>query len=175
MRASRTNINFGGYRMFKRLRAITSSKAARRATSFAAAAVLAGALTIANVAPASATSGYGYDGTDPSATGCSNSAITIASGTLTDPFTHAATGNWEVRYSNVCGTNWVRAYSYNSSYIVKKWIQRTSDGYALSDDDVYAGWTWGRQLYAPGSTCINVNVILSDGNFKHGEVYQTFC
>lgn len=97
----------------------------------------------------------------------------IAAGILKDPFTGANSGQREVRYSYSCGTNWVRAYSYNSSYIVKKWIQRTSDGYALGDDDVYAGWTYSRQVYAPG--CININVILSDGNFKHGEVYRQMC
>jgi hypothetical protein len=53
--------------------------------------------------------------------------------------------------------------------------QPRPDGYVVSDNDAYAGWTYGGQVYAPGSACVFVNVILSDGIFKRGEVYRTLC
>ncbi|MGO4431719.1 DUF2690 domain-containing protein [Paenarthrobacter sp. RAF9] len=146
----------------------------RKSLSAVLAACFTIGLILANTAPASA-AGYSYDGTDPAVTGCATGSVPISSGYLKDPFTGATSGQWEVRYSSSCGTNWVRAYSYNSSYIVQKYVQRTSDGYSVSDNDVYAGWTYSRQIYAPGTTCVVVNVILSDGNFKHGEVYKTLC
>jgi hypothetical protein len=160
--------------MFSKLRTLTQSRLGKKAVAVAATTALTGGLMVANLAPASA-AGYSYDGTDPAVTGCANNSKPIASGILKDPFTGANSGQWEVRYSYSCGTNWVRAYSYNSSYKVRKYVQRTSDGYAVSDTDVYGGWTYSRQVYAPGSTCIIVNVILDDGSFKHGEVYRKIC
>lgn len=160
--------------MFTRTSTSAARPGLRKSVSAVVAVCFAGGLSLASSAPASA-AGYSYDGTDPAVTGCAGNSTPIFSGYLTDPFTGATSGQWEVRYSYSCGTNWVRAYSYNSSYIVKKYVQRTSDGYSVSDNDVYAGWTYSRQVYAPGSTCVNVNVLLSDGNFKHGEVYKTLC
>ena len=77
-----------------------------------------------------------YDRTDPVTTGCSNSAITLASTPILDPlasaFSGATIGRVELRYSTACRTKWARI----DSYIGGRWME----AYAARQDGVN---TWG--------------------------------
>lgn len=127
--------------------------------------IFSAALAIGGVAltaaPSQAASGTGLDGTDPVRTGCVNGSISIA---YQDIYMNSI-GPWvgavDLRYSPACGTNWVRVYSNGSasSGQSKKYIERPAQGglpyfRQAEIDSGAAGWTYGMQVYAPGSTTI---------------------
>jgi hypothetical protein len=56
-------------------------------------------------------SGNGCNGLDPQASGCSADAKTLASARLIAPFDGVDYGSIEMRYSNICGTQWIRINS----------------------------------------------------------------
>lgn len=94
---------------------------------FAMALVLAGAsIALMMVAPASA-GAAAYDGTDPAATGCSSTAVTIYS-KMVGSYAYV-----ELRYSRGCRTTWARLFggyqgepgNCAASYTI---IHRDSDG-----------------------------------------------
>ena len=121
---------------------------------------------VLSAAPAQA-AGYGYDGTDPASTGCATGSTAIASFPIKVNGTGSTVATLEVRYSSACGTNWVRINNTVSGMFVNKWIQRTSSPvYTQEDTDTNVGWSYGMQVYAPGSTCIQVDGVLiyNDGN-----------
>jgi hypothetical protein len=99
----------------------------RKAAGIGAAVAAAGTL-FAGTASAAA-----YDGTDPIATGCANSAITARSaygsyGGVNRVFV-------ELRYSTVCATTWARITTLNvpacspgADFCGHVWVVRNSDG-----------------------------------------------
>jgi len=132
------------------------------------------ALAVLSAAPASAAQYDPYTDTNPATTGCSTDAITIATRTIQSP--QSQYGTMEVRYSPSCGTNWVRATMLvpNSGYTVTKGIIRISsqpDGhggwlgyYQNYETDPAVGSSFGMQVYAPGSTCIDVMSTVRDAS-----------
>ena len=132
------------------------------------------------VAPANATSGTGYDGTDPASTGCASNSTVIYSQNLYIGGTSAYVGAMEIRYSAACQTNWVRVYNASSSATVSnKYVERRAQGsltyFAQNVPDTYIGWSYGVQVYAPGSTCIWVQGGLSNSAWTANSSYFQIC
>lgn len=118
-------------------------------------AMTTGSLAVASGAQAA--TGDGYNGTDP--TTCASGSFTAASTAVYGPAKEYL-GVLEVRYSPRCGTNWVRVYSVNTEH-VDKWITRPAQpgysAYTTPTERDYANnqWTYGRQVYAPGSVHVS--------------------
>ncbi|POX54391.1 DUF2690 domain-containing protein [Streptomyces sp. Ru72] len=74
--------------------------------NFARAGVVAGGLGLAMIAATGGAQAYTYDGSDPSSTGCSSGASTVASATVKN--SNATFGTIELRYSLACHTAWAR-------------------------------------------------------------------
>ena len=138
-------------------------------------AVLAVPLLLALWTTSAAAANYDpYTDTNPASTGCAADAITIATRNIASP--QALYGTMEVRYSPSCGTNWVRAnmLASNPGFTVTKGIIRFSsqpDGhggwlgyYQNYEYDPAVGSSFGMQVYAPGSTCIQAMSVVRDGN-----------
>ncbi|TDV48823.1 DUF2690 domain-containing protein [Actinophytocola oryzae] len=129
-------------------------------------------LAALQVTPASAAPYDPYTDTNPATTGCAADAITIATRNIASP--QAIYGTMEVRYSPSCGTNGVRANMLvqNAAYTVTKGISRFSsqpDGhggwlgyYQNYEYDPAVGSSFGMQVYAPGSTCIQAMSVVRD-------------
>jgi hypothetical protein len=145
-------------------------------------------------APANAMDLDPYTDTNPATTGCAADAITIASRSIASP--QAVHGTMEVRYSPSCGTNWVRANMLVPSpgHTVTKGILRFSsqpDGhggwlsfYQNYERDPAVGSSFGMQVYAPGSTCIQAmssvrdgsgQLVASTGTASPYDPWVTFC
>ena len=113
---------------------------ARVATTLA---IMAGVFVLVG-SPASASAAH--HNTDPLSTGCANGATTIHAGTV-------GSIAYEIRYSAVCGTNWVRVPQLNGTVymlIRSHWGGSAVGGYQTGS----GGSHWTPQVYAPGSTCI---------------------
>jgi len=116
----------------------------------------------AGAAPAFATSGYGYDGTNPASTPCANDAETLP-GYPKDIYSPDGTtevGTYEIRYSPSCGTNWLRVDNFypSGTALVRMLFGRDgASGYYL-DDETANGDMWTPQVYAPGSTCVDYEI-----------------
>jgi hypothetical protein len=137
-------------------------------------------VTGAGIAPAYATSGTGYDGTDPASTGCANGSTLIYSQDLHINGNGAKVGVMEVRYSPTCGTNWVRVQNLGTTDAVsKKYILREAQGslprFEQGIPDTYVGWSYGNQVYAPGATCIWVQGGLVTGAWTAWSDYRQLC
>ncbi|MEU8051665.1 DUF2690 domain-containing protein [Micromonospora harpali] len=114
--------------------------------------------------------GSGYDYTDPAQTGCSATGITIWSKELRHPATGAVNGVLELRYSTACETNWVRVNNYVNGAAAVKIIARprvhapTGGSLEYATDstvDVYYGWSYGLQFYAPSWVCVDVGGMIT--------------
>lgn len=110
------------------------------------------------VSPASAASGTGLDGTDPTRGPdyCANGSYAIYNRAVS-AWNGQYIGTVEVRYSPNCGTNWIRAYGVAGNEHVDKRITRRAQGglpyYTQFERDYPgSGWTYGMQAYAPGAT-----------------------
>lgn len=138
---------------------------ARRVVSVAIAALILPATLLIGAAPASA---HPLDGTDPGASPyCATGSVPIYSTPIYSDFTGAQIGTMEVRYSPSCGTNWVRVnntlgYNAHKSIFI---VGGASD----DEDDWGPGWSYGMQIYAPGSTCIYASAHIDDGNTVIGQ------
>lgn len=124
-----------------------------------AAAAVVGLVGVAQTAQA--TSGTGYDGTNP-ASYCAASSLPIYSRAVYSS-SKTYVGTVEVRYSTACGTNWIRAYGVAGTEHTDKTITRPAQpGFAwfsqMERDYPGVGWSYGMQVYAPGSTRITVSV-----------------
>lgn len=128
-----------------------------------------------------------YDYTDPAQTGCSATAITIWSKELRHPATGVVNGVMEVRYSTACETNWVRVNNYVNGAAAQKTIARLrthapgggSVEYAIdTTTDVYYGWSYGLQFYAPAWVCVDVGAVLRVGDQvvgSNGQALDRVC
>ena len=67
-----------------------------------------------------------YDRTNPETTGCANSAYTVGSVNLKNT-AGTVIGRLELRYSNVCRTNWARVDSYVGNQNLYAYAQRQVD------------------------------------------------
>ena len=122
-----------------------------------AAAVLAtatlGTATVgAGAANAAPTSG------DPVATGCASSARTVWTNT------YLGAGTVEIRYSEACGTNWVRVSgATNRPSEAGIWSARSGWKWSPS-----YGWSpsqyWTPMVHAPGSDCVTFQVKITGAN-----------
>ncbi len=124
------------------------ARAARVAATLAA---IVGLVLVVGVAPASA---HPLDHTNPSTTGCASGSYAIYSKAIKNG-AGTTIGMMEVRYSPSCGTNWVRVNNYGYGPVAGKMVSVVGGAYDYVGD-AYVGWSYGNQLYAPGSTCIIV-------------------
>lgn len=113
-------------------------------------------------AQAATCSGYGCDGLDPNATGCSSGANDTGSTYLYD-----ANGNivglLELRYSPTCGTNWSRVTSYIGVQSLYARVTRESDGRSYADVGNYQV-IWSNMVYAYNITACATGEILRVSN-----------
>lgn len=120
-----------------------------------AVAMLAALLSMGSIAfgapqaRAATCSGYGCDGRDPDATGCSSGAYTANSVNVYD-FNHGNQylGTIELRYSPACGTNWSRVTSAVGVTYLQAIVQRMSDHVYYNDQGNYLV-VWSDMVYAP--------------------------
>ncbi|MEU0836696.1 DUF2690 domain-containing protein [Streptomyces sp. NPDC005969] len=75
---------------------------------FARLGVVAGGLGLALIAGTGGAQAYTYDGSDPSSTGCSSDASTVASAPMKTLLSGYHVGTIEMRYSLNCHTAWAR-------------------------------------------------------------------
>ena len=159
-----------------------------RIPKIATALALAAGLVLASAPSAQAAPpGSGYDHTDPAQTGCSATAITIWTKQLRHPATGVVNGAMELRYSTACQTNWVRVDNYVNGAAARKIIVRQrvhapeggSLEYAIDNTvDVYHGWSYGLQLYAPSWVCVEVGAVLTLGDTvigSNGQALDQVC
>lgn len=125
---------------------------------------------------ASAATGYGLDGTNPATAAggyCANGSYAIWSKNL-----YSSSGQLvmyaEVRYSPSCGTNWVRTFNYTNIGTSAKSIQRwASPNFYHNERDAGYGWSHSMQVYAPGTTCVVIQVSLINYNSVGGVIAAT--
>ncbi|QDY11158.1 DUF2690 domain-containing protein [Micromonospora sp. HM134] len=159
-----------------------------RALNIAAILALTVGLVLGTAGPTQAAPpGSGYDYTDPAQTGCSATGITIWSKELRHPATGTVNGVMELRYSTACETNWVRVNNYIPGAAATKIITRPrvhapaggSLEYATdSTTDVYYGWSYGLQFYAPSWVCVDVGAVLTLNNAvigSNGQALDRVC
>lgn len=109
-------------------------------------------------AQAATCSGYGCDGLDPNATGCSAGANDTASTYLYNA-SGSVVGLPELRYSSTCGTNWTRVTSYVGVRGLYARVTRESDGRSYADVGNYQV-IWSNMVYADGITACATGEIL---------------
>lgn len=106
-----------------------------------------GTMTVGStLAHAATCSGYGCDGLDPNATGCSTGANDTASTYLYNA-SGSIVGLLELRYSPTCGTNWSRVTSYVGIHNLYARVTRQSDGRSYADVGNYQ-IIWSNMVYA---------------------------
>lgn len=141
---------------------------------FFAAVMLFSSLGLDNAA---AQSGYALDGTNPgTAAGryCANGSYAIWSTNIYAYKTGQLAMYVEVRYSPSCGTNWVRTHNYISAGTSAKTIQRkAAPSFYENELDTGYGWSHSMQVYAPGATCVTVQVSLINYNSVGGVIANT--
>lgn len=147
-------------------------------------AALVALLVGSTAVPASATSGTGFDNTDPAGGPdyCASGSYPIKTYNLYANGSGPLVGYMEVRYSPSCQTNWVRVYnSGTSDALSKTYIRRYAQGSlpdsgAITSSDLYpGGWAYGYQVYAPGSTCVQVQGGLTTSAWTAWSPYVTLC
>ena len=121
-----------------------------------------GGMALAAPASAATCSGNGCNGQDPQASGCSANAITLSSARLLTP-QGGNVGSIEMRYSRICGTQWIRVNSSITSCSPHPCanmarIRRPAgpDGPAIAYEDYGrpgAGQPsqWSRMVYTPNT------------------------
>ncbi|HWJ62357.1 MAG TPA: DUF2690 domain-containing protein [Acidimicrobiales bacterium] len=114
-----------------------------------AAVALAGGLVAAMASPANA---LAYDYTDPATTGCSATAITVASTAVIDSRNGANVGTVELRWSTACKTNWARVTRTDGQNAL--WSNVTVTRASTSDTTTFSaqGYSsiYSDQLYGQG-------------------------
>jgi glycosidase len=137
----------------------------KRAVAFLGSLGAAGAVALSpGVAQAAA-----YDGQDPVASGCSNTALTLQS----VPFNYngGVVGHIELRYSTNCRTVWARLTSKTSNGLAHVWRQSDSANYQCGGQSP-GSLAWSSTLSA--YSCYTV--MLNDANvtsFAYGEIQYT--
>jgi hypothetical protein len=131
--------------------------------------LLAAALTSVSIvtvtstpAQAATCSGYGCDGLDPNATGCSAGANDTGSTYLYNA-SGSIVGLLELRYSPACGTNWSRVTSYVGVRGLYARVTRESDGRSYADVGNYQV-VWSNMVYAYNITACATGEILQISN-----------
>ncbi|MGS2587523.1 DUF2690 domain-containing protein [Streptomyces hebeiensis] len=131
-------------------------------------AVVAGAfgLTIAGAGQAQA---LAYDGTDPSATGCSSSSRTVASAPLKNRVTGSTVATIELRFSSSCKTAWARLTLVSGS----QWdCGDPAAGYACSKAKIVRnndGRTYNCTIYEGQTQCYTPQVYDYDPNTSYAQ------
>ena len=88
----------------------------------------------------------------------------------------------QVYYSYSCQTNWIRITSNAAGGWAVKQVRAAGSSWLPDEDDYGNVASYRRQVYAPGSTCINFQVHLYYPNgasygetYDAGANYQTVC
>lgn len=140
----------------------------KRLQTAAASLVLICGLTLATADPAAASTWH--NNTDPVSTGCVNSASYVGTRSLWEGYTV------EVRYSSACQTNWLRFPRvpwYNYDVVLQSEYPGMSTVTQRFGPSNQASWT--RQVYAPGSTCINFSVRMVSQAMNSNVKYFRVC
>lgn len=142
---------------------------ARRTTRLVIALLLTGILGVSGAT--TATAGPQDHGRDPSvsyngAPACNQNSALIKTYPITTNF-GVSSARVEVYYSYSCQTNWIRVTGNPAGGDTFKDI-RTVGGTALpTETDFGYGSSYSMQVYAPGSTCIEFQVVLLNPNGSH--------
>jgi hypothetical protein len=135
------------------------------------------AVVTAGSAAVAAGPGYGYDGTDPYATGCANNASVVASGSVVT-FSGNTVGTAKLFYSWSCGTNWIWVKTSvgspgGSPGEITTNVYRSSPYHEepFTWHGVYPSGavSWSNMIFAPSSCAYGVADI--DSDFGEGTVW----
>jgi len=128
---------------------------------------IAGLLVLPFIVPAPnvsavSCSGNGCNGKDPIYTGCNQNAYLAKRFVI--PENSSGLALWQtfadVYYSRSCGTNWVRVTQNPFGGTAFKSIYTSS--YTVNEYDRGYGSSYSMQVYAPGSTRVNIFIKLYD-------------
>ncbi|MFE2757952.1 hypothetical protein ACFXGA_38710 [Actinosynnema sp. NPDC059335] len=137
----------------------------RRPTMRAAALALCAAvmgLGSALAAPAAQAAGTGYNNTDPYATGCNVGASPI------HYYYPPGGGRFTMFYSGNCGTNWIQWDGPN--VCTWKRVQSAYGSWTKWESD-HATWSYSMQIYAPGTTSVDVEWAVGSTEFGGGRCF----
>ena len=136
----------------------------------AAIGVVATLLALAlGAAPAHA--GPQHHGTDPSGYCASNSSL-ITTRSI-EPEIGGPVGEVQIFYSWNCQTNWIQVPANNAGGATIKNIRVSGGTWLPSEVDYGYGMSYSMQVYAPGTTCIDIYVALKYPSGAHyGETYN---
>jgi hypothetical protein len=143
----------------------TRMRKSRTALTLATAIIVSsvGIVTMNSIPASAATcSGYGCDGLDPNAAGCSDGANDTAS-TYLYSANGSVVGLLELRYSPSCGTNWSRVTSYIGVHNLYARVTRESDGGGYADVGNYQV-IWSNMVYAYNITACATGAVLQISN-----------
>jgi hypothetical protein len=131
---------------------------------FATCAAAGGIALVPGVAQAAA-----YDGQDPIASGCANTATTAESAAFV--YKGAVVGHIELRYSTACRTVWARLTSKTSNGIGNVWRQSDSLNYACGGQSPGSlAWSATLSAYSCYTPMVNDANVTS---FAFGEIQFT--
>jgi hypothetical protein len=124
-------------------------------------ALLAGGSMVWGVAPpasAATCSGTGCNNTLPYATGCNSGASLIHT-------YYVAGGRFDMFYSGTCQTNWIQWSGPN--VCTWKRVQSAYGSWTTWEID-QATWSYSRQIYAPGTTTVDVEWAVGSTDYGNG-------
>lgn len=125
----------------------------------------------AAVRPAVSCSQFGCDGQDPVASGCSNTAVTVASANIWNFDQTVLLGRVDMRWSNACHTNWARTVSFVNPGEPDAVIFRPGDGaHKDSGFGPDGGTVWSPMLYGQGMCTYAQGQISLMGQNQTGQV-----
>jgi hypothetical protein len=108
-----------------------------------------------------------YDRTDPVKTRCADSAVIVKEEKIPGG-NGGSVGTLRLMYSTKCETNWIAVYNTLSNTMVNKSIARfkrvdtngtiLDDGGGSPEADPVVGWSYSKQVWAAGETCVDYSV-----------------
>ena len=109
-------------------------------------------------APAAQASGTGYNNTDPYGTHCNVGASKIHT-------RYVGGGQLDMFFSGSCGTNWIQWTGPN--VCTWKRVQSAYGSWTQWERD-QAAWSYSMQIYAPGSTSVEVEYAVTNAGYGGG-------
>ena len=134
--------------------------------------VMAICLVASSAVQVQAASGTGLDGTNPASTGCANGSYPVFSRTLYN-WQGTKVGTFEFRYSptSVEPIGFASTIRGAQSALTRR--SGPAQGFSeviqvRPERDSGAGWSYGMQVYAPGSTHVNASVYMPAAGWNVG-------
>ncbi len=133
-------------------------------------------LVSAHSAQAATCSGYGCDGKDPAATGCSSGAETVKSKYIevyvASKESEERVGRLDLRYSPSCRTNWARVtFLQEGETFIETFIEREGESSSRQYYGEKGSEVYGNMVYAPTpiKACASGSVYISGIGFPSAE------